>query len=436
SQPARDPLGRSLEGRDALWNRALEGAPVQPGQHAGATTDPGGVDRQALGRLRDAGALGREPVGCVAVQVEPRVPGVDVREGGAQDAVAAAADHQRRSPHGTRQQHGVPSAPEPSLERDPLAREQPSDDRERFLEPRGAVVERHPERPELRLVPPGPHAEDETTAAHLVDGRGHLRDQSRRMETEARDERSELDPLGRGGERREQRPRLPRPTLGATVAPVQQVVAEPDGVEPRALGGARHRQVLGPADVALHLRELDPDPKRSCHARSLVSWRPRSPIASYRPASVTPASLTGSSSWAFGMLKTNPSRPASRYARACSRTASGSPTTVYRRYSSRSVPRRSAAARATRSASRAVGAITRPPSRVLVIVEGSRPTSSQWRASTSSLCRIVGTSPNRLQASAYWATNRRVRRSPPPPTRIGMPPGRIGRGTLSASRAR
>ena len=37
-----------------------------------------------------------------------------------------------------------------------------------------------------------------------------------------------------------------------------------------------------------------------------------------------------------------------------------------------------------------------------------------WRATNS------GERPKRLQASAYWATSRRVFRSPPPPTRIGI----------------
>src|SRR4029453_10207630 len=60
-----------------------------------------------------------------------------------------------------------------------------------------------------------------------------------------------------------------------------------------------------------------------------------------------------------------------------------------------------------------------------------RPTASQWSRSTSSLWRSATGPPripatstpsgrsNRLQASAYCATSRRVFRSPDPPTRIG-----------------
>ena len=65
-----------------------------------------------------------------------------------------------------------------------------------------------------------------------------------------------------------------------------------------------------------------------------------------------------------------------------------------------------------------------------------RPIASQWRSSTSSLWRIVARSPNRLQASAYFATSARVRRSPLPPTRIGIPSGRSGPGTFSACEVR
>ena len=50
--------------------------------------------------------------------------------------------------------------------------------------------------------------------------------------------------------------------LAARVA-VEQVVAEPDRVEAGLLGGARHRGVLRPAHLALHLRQLHADPHRA-----------------------------------------------------------------------------------------------------------------------------------------------------------------------------
>jgi len=79
------------------------------------------------------------------------------------------------------------------------------------------------------------------------------------MEPGAGDERPQPDARGRRGERAEQRPRLPRRALRLAVVPVEQVVADPDRVEPALLRGAGHGPVLGPADLALHLRELDAD---------------------------------------------------------------------------------------------------------------------------------------------------------------------------------
>ena len=102
-------------------------------------------------------------------------------------------------------------------------------------------VERDPERAELGLVPAGADAEDEATAGDLVDRRGHARDQPGRMERRRRDQRPQPHALGRRGERGERRPHVPRPALRAAVAAVEHVVAEPDRVEPRRVGGARDR---------------------------------------------------------------------------------------------------------------------------------------------------------------------------------------------------
>ena len=126
-----------------------------------------------------------------------------------------------------------------------------------------------PEGPVLDLVPPRPQAEHEPAGAHFGDRRGHLREQARRVEACARDERAEPDALRHRGEAGEQRPDLPRPAFGPAVVPVQQVVAEPDRVEAGLLGGARHRGVLRPPDLALHLGQLHPDPERSSQRRLL-----------------------------------------------------------------------------------------------------------------------------------------------------------------------
>ena len=58
---------------------------------------------------------------------------------------------------------------------------------------------------------------------------------------------------------------------------------------------------------------------------------------------------------------------------------------------------------------------------------GSRPAASQWPRSTVALCRTAAASPNTLDASAYRAASRSVRRSPPPPTSSGIR-GCSGRG--------
>ena len=60
---------------------------------------------------------------------------------------------------------------------------------------------------------------------------------------------------------------------------------------------------------------------------------------------------------------------------------------------------------------------------------GSRPTSSQWRRSTSSLWATSSGPPKMLHASAYCATSRSVFRSPLPPIMIR------GRGELTGMRA-
>ena len=57
---------------------------------------------------------------------------------------------------------------------------------------------------------------------------------------------------------------------------------------------------------------------------------------------------------------------------------------------------------------------------VTAISAGSRPSAAHARAARRACARTVAASPNRLQASACRATSRSVRRSPEPPTRIGI----------------
>ncbi len=114
---------------------------------------------------------------------------------------------------------------------------------------------------------PAPRADDETPAAQLVHGRRRLGQDRRVVEVQARDEGAKGDPLGDRREAGEQGPRFPRPSLRPAVVPIEVVVADPDRVEADLLGSARHRRVLGPPDLALHLRELDADAQTLCHAR-------------------------------------------------------------------------------------------------------------------------------------------------------------------------
>src|SRR5205823_336247 len=148
-----------------------------------------------------------------------------------------------------------------------FAIQQPADDLEGLREPRGAMVEGEPEGVEVGPIPAGSHSHDEPAAAQLIDRGCDLREDGRWMEVEAGDERPQPDESRDGGEPREERPRFPGPPLRPAVAPVEVVVADPDRVEPRLLRRQRHGRVLGPANLALHLRELDAEPGSRWHGR-------------------------------------------------------------------------------------------------------------------------------------------------------------------------
>src|SRR5581483_8218747 len=83
------------------------------------------------------------------------------------------------------------------------------------------------------------------------------------MEGGARDERPQLDAARHFGEPRERRPAVPRSALGPAVAAVEQMVADPDRVEPDVLGCARHRRELVAAHDALDFGKLHTDLHRA-----------------------------------------------------------------------------------------------------------------------------------------------------------------------------
>jgi hypothetical protein len=148
--------------------------------------------------------------------------------------------------------------------------QQSADDRERLLEAAHAMVVRKAERVVVGFVPAGPQAEDEPPVADLVDGRGHLGQHCRRVEARRGDERSDLYFLGRLSEAGERRPDFPRPDISG-LAPIQQVVASPDGVESDPFRGLRHVAQLRPAHAALHLWQLDTDFEWSRHRAPSLS---------------------------------------------------------------------------------------------------------------------------------------------------------------------
>ena len=115
-----------------------------------------------------------------------------------------------------------------------------------------------PNAPELLLVPPGAEPCHDAAAGELVDCRKLSREDARLVERRAGDERAELDVLRDAGEPRERREAIPRPALRPPVAAVEQVVADPERVEPALLAGPRDRGQLTVAHDPLHLRQLEP----------------------------------------------------------------------------------------------------------------------------------------------------------------------------------
>src|SRR5205823_13852239 len=86
------------------------------------------------------------------------------------------------------------------------------------------------------------------------------------VEAGARHQRTDFHSPRHGGNRRDQRPRLPWAARRAIGEAVEQVVANPDRIEAHRLGGLGHAAQLTPAHLALDLRELDPDFQWPWHA--------------------------------------------------------------------------------------------------------------------------------------------------------------------------
>ncbi len=131
------------------------------------------------------------------------------------------------------------------------------------------MIERIAERAELRFVPPRAKTQNQAALANLVERIRHLGQQGRIAERRTHHQRANLDALGGLGQRRQQCPALPD-TASRLVLPLeQQMVGDPDGIEPVALDRERrianlpisqHRAAIRFGD-----RQHDPD----FHNRSL-----------------------------------------------------------------------------------------------------------------------------------------------------------------------
>jgi hypothetical protein len=272
AHPVGHLFGRALEG---WWWRlgvaALDAAdPIgKADEHGDRPLDRCWIRAGIAARGVDSVTQWPDPVRRVADIGEPGIPGLRMRHGDAQHPRPVRADHQGRTarPRPARDEFAVTCLVEASIEVDRALLKERADDRERFLEPIDAVIERDPERPKLGLVPAGAEPEDQTATTDLIDGRGLFGEDRGVVEGRASDERPELDPAGTGGDRGEHRPGFPWPTRRPFGPAVEQMLAEPHRVVAQVLDGPRHVEELGPACLALDLGQLDADLERTRHWR-------------------------------------------------------------------------------------------------------------------------------------------------------------------------
>ena len=231
----------------------------------------GGVAALGFARGDEVGTALREPL---VREAEPgRVPGVRVagREpehplalGGDQDGdPAGQAGGSRRR----RDQDGVVDVVPSPVEGHALALRERTDDRERLLEPPGAMVERIAEGGVFGLVPAGPDAEDQAPVGDLVERRGHLRRQRGRPEAGAEDDRPELHPVGHRGDRRQQRPRFVDTVLWLVGHPEDEMVVRPHAVEAAGLRVGRQLTDPRPLPGAISVKFIHGQDHADLHVR-------------------------------------------------------------------------------------------------------------------------------------------------------------------------
>ena len=197
---------------------------MRPGATArrSATSDPGSWTTMPTVSVRVAGSRPTRSHAARSIRPEARqplvgqpepghVPGIRVARGQLEHPRPLGRDEDRQVGRagGTRTaSRAVTYWPSRSAR---PSRIKPADHRQRFLEPGHLVVGRVAERLVFRIVPAAPDAEDQPTAADVVERGGHLGQQRRVAECRAHDDRPELDAVGRLGDGAEDRPALVDP---------------------------------------------------------------------------------------------------------------------------------------------------------------------------------------------------------------------------------
>jgi hypothetical protein len=126
----------------------------------------------------------------------------------------------------------------------------------------------------LLLEPAGAHAEDHAPAAHVVDGRGHLRDDDREAVRVARHEDADTDALRARRERGQERPALQaRPVRVALDG--DEVVVHERGVQSERVGLLPHGGEVSPGGVVRHCLDAEAQATRRRRRGRRLSARQR-----------------------------------------------------------------------------------------------------------------------------------------------------------------
>src|SRR5713101_3499077 len=129
------------------------------------------------------------------------------------------------------------------------------------------MMEGEPEGVVLWFIPSCADTEDQSSAAHLVQGRRHLCKNRRMSEGVARHQSADLHSTGRLGQRRQHGPALPDSSGRLTGITVEEMVRKPDTIETIRLSLPRDcsdRIIRAPRIVLALVRQKDhqPNPQR------------------------------------------------------------------------------------------------------------------------------------------------------------------------------